>query len=400
MLAHIPSSSKLSYHPSSWANMELSPPNSQPVQEPEFADDAPMNTLKKARKRLHGDPVTPTPHRGNKRIRTNVPTRAHRSPSLSSSSDESDDGNIANSSYVIETPVKPVAGGKNFKQLFEEITPARSNINFNAKGSGLMKRLERIQSGKRGADGIDFFSSRSVKGLNISNAPKPSRTNSTLASNNPPIKGDSGNIHEPLVGRKRSSSFVEPEDDPKAEALLDLIPPSPPQNKPPLPRVLSTANQRNKKAKLHDKKQDTSVTLSDTEDNDAVEVVETHPWILRKRHNPNGDQDLGEDNIIFRSYCPRNGFATSMNEVDDSVSEDAIEVDLPDDLHRVLSIRNSRAREQDEYEMVQAVLQGGTPKTGVKGEVWGVGEIEQTSHYTDGEDDWAGEGVPWEVAEL
>ena len=49
---------------------------------------------------------------------------------------------------------------------------------------------------------------------------------------------------------------------------------------------------------------------------------------------------------------------------------------------------------------VRRVLQGGTTRTGMRGEVWGAGEVEESAHNTDGEEDWAGEGVPWEVAEL
>jgi hypothetical protein len=34
------------------------------------------------------------------------------------------------------------------------------------------------------------------------------------------------------------------------------------------------------------------------------------------------------------------------------------------------------------------------------GEIWDVGEEDQVWEDTEGEDDWEGEGVPWEVGEL
>ncbi len=39
----------------------------------------------------------------------------------------------------------------------------------------------------------------------------------------------------------------------------------------------------------------------------------------------------------------------------------------------------------------------------IKGEVWGVGEMDSEDEggaHTEGDDDWVGEGLPWEAAEL
>lgn len=81
-------------------------------------------------------------------------------------------------------------------------------------------------------------------------------------------------------------------------------------------------------------------------------------------------------------------------------SETKISVDLPDDLRTVLHISPSRAREREELVLAESVLHG-IREPLQRGLVWGAGEIEDSCDaVTDGEDDWAGEGVPWEVGEL
>ena len=77
-----------------------------------------------------------------------------------------------------------------------------------------------------------------------------------------------------------------------------------------------------------------------------------------------------------------------------------LEVDLPYHLKSVLSISPSKKYPPDDA-LVRNLLYGeyvqgyGGPQGG---EVWGAGEVENA--HTDSEDDWAGEGIPWETAEL
>ena len=78
------------------------------------------------------------------------------------------------------------------------------------------------------------------------------------------------------------------------------------------------------------------------------------------------------------------------------------EVNLPDDLRRVLAISPSKAHTTRDVNMVRSVLYGerisgyGERKGG---DIWDVGEIGEVTD-SQAEDDWEGEPVPWETGEL
>ena len=94
--------------------------------------------------------------------------------------------------------------------------------------------------------------------------------------------------------------------------------------------------------------------------------------------------------------------ATSISgaEDDDDIEGD-IEVELPEDLQKLL-VLSPKTRKRDEEALVSSLLYGkGSNKYSVKGaEIYSAGEIEASEFASSDEDTWAGEGVPWEVAEL
>lgn len=380
----------------------------------------PPNTLKKARKRLHGDPVTPTPQKANKRVRVAGRTRGFRSASPLSSSDASEGGDAGEVSYVVESPVKPSMNGKSYKQLFEEITPPvqntqMSNSKIGQPKSRLTKKLERVHSGKQTAcvDSLNWLSAARKKqdsGMDVvadvrQHAQEPPKDHVTNAS----TEASSLGLGRDIVGRKRTSSAGGLDDTTNGESLSELLlPPSPLPSKGALPRAPTAAQQRNKKARLQ-MQQAENEAVSSAEDEDYVQVIEESPRRRRQNHRDVGsdlvlDDELlaKEDGRLLSSEKRQPAFAASMNDnIDDGSQSDVIiEVDLPDDLQRILSIQSSRTNDYNERDLVEAVLQGGMPRAGVRGEVWGAGELEEASRNTDDEDDWAGEGVPWEVAEL
>lgn len=146
----------------------------------------------------------------------------------------------------------------------------------------------------------------------------------------------------------------------------------------------------------------------------------------RRPHNPGEDDaDFGfhfdEDDPILGFAAHRASRATpfgstiitqddvlSLNHGDDSGDRDGkFEVDLPDKLKRVLNISPSKNRESREERVVRGLLSGRRaehydPAKG--GEIWDVGEHDELvgeGHGEDeGEEDWQGEPVPWEVGEL
>jgi hypothetical protein len=97
-------------------------------------------------------------------------------------------------------------------------------------------------------------------------------------------------------------------------------------------------------------------------------------------------------------------------ERDAGQDDSQIEVDLPDKLRQVLALESSKARDSQSERMVKSLLYGrraGNYDPVKGGEIWDVGEDERrhdeeedTRRDTEGEDDWEGEPVPWEVGEL
>jgi hypothetical protein len=92
---------------------------------------------------------------------------------------------------------------------------------------------------------------------------------------------------------------------------------------------------------------------------------------------------------------------------DDSQLDGHMEIDLPDKLRHVLALSSSdsRLRNVEEETIVASLLYGRReacydPIKG--GEIWDVGEqiLPLQAVDTEGEDDWEGQPVPWEVGEL
>jgi len=78
------------------------------------------------------------------------------------------------------------------------------------------------------------------------------------------------------------------------------------------------------------------------------------------------------------------------------------EVNLPDNLRRLLAISPSKAHTTRDVNMVRGVLYGeriSSYDARKGGDIWDVGEIGDAGD-SQAEDDWEGEPVPWETGEL
>ena len=86
------------------------------------------------------------------------------------------------------------------------------------------------------------------------------------------------------------------------------------------------------------------------------------------------------------------------------VAEETLEVNLPEDLRRILDIAPEERTAREERRLAEGLVYGRRvghydPKAG---EIWDVGEDEGTGDRADTEEeDWEeGEGVPWAAGEL
>lgn len=199
---------------------------------------------------------------------------------------------------------------------------------------------------------------------------------------------------------KRSLTESEQEDQPPSRPIfsrLPLLPPSPPpadsEHYVPKTKFKSAATSR-KKAKLAADSEEHEEDDS-SEENDHVEVRD---WTWQKQgiHARDTGSDLDLDPIL------RLGVPSASGPSNDPASTEPgeFDVNLPDHLRRVLAISPSKARDPNEEGVVKGLLTGSRVlhyDAARGGDVWDVGEI---GDGTEGEEDWEGEPVPWEMGEL
>lgn len=159
------------------------------------------------------------------------------------------------------------------------------------------------------------------------------------------------------------------------------------------------------------------------EGSEEVKVREA-PWRWG-RHNSHGHEELVPglsqqadsepefDVGVYRPSAPQ-GPSRSLADGED---EERFEVNLPEDLRRVLALSpppHVAPDSEEEAKLVRGLLYGRReghydPSRG--GEIWGVGEVSEEEDVLglgqkrvrgreEDEDEWEGEPVPWEVGEL
>ena len=226
-----------------------------------------------------------------------------------------------------------------------------------------------------------------------------------------------GNIFEAKMANRPSAKRPFSDDEPEpaniSRARSPLLPPSPPPTSA-LGRASaslqskgsSRTNKGRKKMKIDEK--------PDNYDSDDLGLTATLKIVHRKRTRPLnavGDIDdfkLDSDSILGNT---RFGALHPSSPIADQPDHGSIEIDLPDKLRSVLALRSSASKGQvsEEDQLVKGLLYGRRvthydPNKG--GEIWDVGEDdlgsldEERDRYTDGEDEWECEPVPWEVGEL
>jgi hypothetical protein len=178
-----------------------------------------------------------------------------------------------------------------------------------------------------------------------------------------------------------------------------LLPPSPP------PAVSSSVySGRGKgRAKVTGPTRKRTKLPEDSGDEDEGRIdlhVKIREWSWQRRDTSRGMNTSVEDlDPVFGRGA--NDRLSSPGPASDGVPND-FEVNLPDDLHRLLAISPSKAHTTRDINMVRGVLYGertSSHDARKGGDIWDVGEIGEASD-SQAEDDWEGEPVPWETGEL
>ena len=429
------------------------------VQRPPLSPAA-DSAVTRARKRLRGEQVSPSPV---KEKRARVASQATLSftgrAALLNSPDASDGDDFAaefNDSIIADTPMKPRTGGRNFKVLFDDTltngerrpvkalsssqkksTPSVTNSGRKRERSRALtpssdeeedwsvkprlKSLEvsaaipgksglvktRAVNGKRGIPGafvptkddlradsgpVNVSQSRGPPG--ISSNPSGASNPSSRAANKRTFPNDLDNTND--------------DDTPRSNTLLNLplIPPSPPppgSSKPSGPTYAEKGRGKSgpfgrKKPKLLQDAGGADDEGADSLEDDEIQVREVDP--LAQLPAADHADDAGSDWETHWRAGQEPGEAAALLASD--VDPGRFEVNLPDELQRVLAISpDGRKRETEEEKVVRGLLYGSreTHYDATKGgEIWDVGE--ESEHGGGTEDEWEGDPVPWEVGEL
>ncbi|KAF9566131.1 hypothetical protein CPC08DRAFT_740806 [Agrocybe pediades] len=379
---------------------------------------APGSAVSRARKRLRGEPVSPSPNKDKRRrvsLQTTLPFPRLNTVAQDSDEDEEDDLMDAESSFVGDSPVK-APSGKSYTQLFDE-KPMSVDL-FGAKSKSLAPKHE-----------SDRAYSRNGKTLTVRDHGKPAAGPSGFVSNpepkNPRLKSKlpsqlnekDGNSSTASSTRSSAKRVFSDEDNdevaPTQRPKSPLIPPSPP------PPDNSSSNRTGKfKSKTLDAgsrkkaKLDETQVESGSEDAESQEVPTRLRIVSRqdmRRQQAAAERD-DEDDAVLSDPDPIFGYTrfaaphVSPQQPADA-DEGTVQMDLPDELRRVLALESvsSKGKSTEENRILQGLLYGRRahhydPNKG--GEIWDVGEDDENTANTEGEDDWEGEPVSWEVGEL
>ncbi len=391
------------------------------------------NTVSRARKRLRGEPVSPSPI---KEKRQRILPGARPFPKMGTlNAEDSDDSDpavaeLADSSFVADSPMKPLPKGGAFKLLFEggagdavtQDAPSRSRKVPPNSGLGLFgSKSQRARSMSRSSDSETLSDNHQPPEMNASegNSVKYSaktRTEKRLCPDGPASrKKDHFGATEP-TGPKQviqadrmeeyaqgvtatKPSLADTESDSRDTLSPGhrpaLLPPSPP------PAGSSSAHVGKRKAKGPIAKRTKLPEDSGCEDEDGADVhVKIREWGWQLRKPSRATDTLAEELDPVLGFGAHDRRSSPGPTTDDTPGD--IVVNLPDDLRRLLAISPSKAQTTRDVSVVRGVLYGErTSNYDAQrgGDIWGVGEIDDASD-SQAEGDWEGEPVPWETGEL
>lgn len=357
-------------------------------------------------------------------------------PDLEDSDDDDDDDRAdaeqADSSFVIDSPMKPAPKGGAFKLLFEgaagdvnshsqdgrarsQRVPVNTGLGISRSQSQRATSMSKFFASEMPSDNHPNLKMKALEGNSTKDSAK-SRTTKPLYSNRfgNDTFGAAQPSKAPLPEPEQAKQAVHIEEGPQrnsaakrslADTPDSLCPHQHPPLLPPSPPPAASSSVYTGKGKGRGQ---------------TTGPIRKRP----KLPEDSGDEDEGstDPHVTIREWSwQRRGTsrATSMEELDPiiglgahdrpsspgTMSHDApgdFEVDLPDDLRCLLAISPSKAHTTRDISMVRGVLYGQRTSNydaEKGGDIWGVGEIGEASD-SQAEDDWEGEPVPWETGEL
>lgn len=387
----------------------------------------PTSAVSRARKRLRGEPVSPSPNKDKRRRVLSQTTLPFPRLNLDApSSDEEEEPQEGDSSFVDNSPVKSASTGKLFPSLFEEkLVPmdlfgVKSNLGLSNYNSGSQPRkasAEHPKASKRAP------SSKGLPSLTRDGVELDPALNKTALKPLRKMDRQQGQDIQTEDNMSRASSkrsLSEDEDDTirrptSSRAKSPLLPPSPPPSTNATSfneagkkkaRAKSAMNKSRKKAKMDEAMSPGPDSDDDEESSTKLRIVGRNA--MRQHHTLNED-DEGISDLDAVLGHTRFTNPRGMSPAETRPEEGVVDVDLPDKLRDVLALESAtlKAQASQEDSLVKGLLYGRrvahyNPQKG--GEIWDVGEDEhdgaEAGRYTEGEDDWEGEPVPWEAAEL
>ncbi|KJA25801.1 hypothetical protein HYPSUDRAFT_37273 [Hypholoma sublateritium FD-334 SS-4] len=390
---------------------------------------SPVNAVSRARKRLRGEPVSPSPSKEKRRRVSSQTTLSFPRLNLDVRIDDEQEGQMeVDSSFVDNSPIKAPKTGKSFPALFEhDVAPVdlfgvKSNLEImnvdTSKPTDRSKKPVHPVTHKkpptRASNPIKTArvptASADVEASDISAPPTHSQD---IVSQRARSEGSSNRS-----SMKRALS--EDIDNGIAFGALRTKPPLLPPSPPPANTQMTSNKTGKLKSHLKGKSKSRKKSKLDgepMEDDDSdgqesktkfkmVRRHDTRPQYAIRRHDEDGVVSDSDPNLGQTRFSPPRAATPSNSQLEDG----DVEIDLPEQLRSVLALDSiPTSQVSDEDRLVKGLLYGRRvthydPSKG--GEIWDIGENDdhdpddEHPRHAEGEDDWEGEPVPWEVGEL
>lgn len=351
---------------------------------------------------------------------------------LAAEDSDDDDRAGAEQSFVADSPMKPPPKGGAFKLLFEGETGDVTSQDGRARSQGLpvnagiplsTSQRARSMSGSSASetpsDNHPNLKMNAPEGNSVKDSTK-SRTKKRLYPNGfdkSDLFGAAQQLEAPLSEPERARQADHIEESSQGitaakRSLADtvsnapdtlctshrplLLPPSPP------PAVSSSVYSGKGKGRVKatgTRKRTKLPEDSGDEDEGRTDLhVKIREWSWQRRNTSRAMNITSVEDLDLSFGHGAHDRLSSPG----PASDDVPEVNLPDDLHRLLAISPSKAHTTRDINMVRGVLYGERTSSydaRKGGDIWDVGEIGEAGD-SQAEDDWEGEPVPWETGEL